>query len=68
MVVVVVVDVEVDVEVEVTVEFVGELWVVVVVPVVATGSAVAEGPDAADAVVRLLLTCEATLDAADVAW
>ena len=52
-----------------TVEFVGEPWVVVVVvSVVATGSAVAEGPDAADAVVRLLLTCEATLDAADLAW
>jgi hypothetical protein len=69
VVVVVVVDVEVEVEVEVTVEFVGELWVVVVVVwVVATGSAVAEAPDAADAVVRPLLACEATLDAADLAW
>jgi hypothetical protein len=55
--VVVLVSVDVDVDVD------GVVVVVVVVSLVATGSAV----PVPDAVVRLLLTCEATLDAADLA-
>ncbi len=60
VVVVVLVPVSVDVDVLVV--------VVVVVSLVATGSAVPVAVrDAAEAVVRLVLTCEATLEAADLA-